>query len=66
MSIETQRAGGGILPNHSNPGTKSRRMVSTTLLPFYPSEQMDIFCTGYLMVLGADLGDTKDLSPIRI
>lgn len=66
MPIQTQRGGGGKLPNHSNSGTKNRLMVSITLLPFYPSEQLGIFCTGDLMVLGADLGDRIDLSPIRI
>jgi hypothetical protein len=41
-------------------------MVSTTLLSLYPSEKLAIFCTGDLMVLGADLDDRKDLSRIRI
>jgi len=66
MPIQTQREGGDILPNHSNPGTKSRRMVRTTLLPLYPSEKLGIFCTGDWMVLGADLDDRKDFSCIRI
>jgi len=66
MPIQTQRGGGSVLPNHSNPGTKSRTMISTTPLPLYPSEKLCIFCTGNLMGLGADLDDRKDLSRIRI
>jgi len=66
MLIQRQRGGRGILPNYSNPGTKSTQMVSTTLLPLYPLEKLGTFCTGDLMGLGAELDDRKDLCRIRI
>jgi hypothetical protein len=60
---KTQRGDGGITPTHSQPGTRRRWVVSTTIQPLYPRERPSTYCVGGWVDLGAGLDPTEILSP---
>jgi len=46
MPMQTQRRGEGIAPNHLQPNTTRRWVISATLWPFNPLEKPSTCCTG--------------------
>ena len=66
MPMEAQRRRGGILPTHSQPDTRKRWVVITTLRPLYPRERPGTHCTGVWVGLGAGLNSTENLAPTVI
>jgi hypothetical protein len=53
MHMLAQRVGGSTVWSHSQPGTRRRRVVNTTLVPRYPLERPGTRCTGGCVRLGA-------------
>jgi hypothetical protein len=49
--------------NYSNPGTRSRWMVITTLRPLYPRERPGAYCAGGWAGLGVGPDGTETLKP---
>jgi len=60
MPVQAERGGGGIAPNHSQPGTRTW-VISTTFWPLYLQERPSTHCTRGWLGFGAGLNNTVNL-----
>ena len=63
--MHRQRECGSIVPKDSQPTTRERLLVNTTLRPLYPGKNPVPHCTGTSVDLGNTLDGTRNISPHR-
>jgi hypothetical protein len=66
IPMQAKRGGGGIAPTHSQPDTRSRWVVRTTLRQLYSRERQDTHCTGGCVGLEVGLDCMESLAPTGI